>query len=158
MVTHDDPERRYAAALDRVLEVAMLLNQDMASELGRIGLTPSRTHLLWELRRSGPASQRALAEAMDVSARTITGLVDGLAKTGFVTREPHPTDRRAFLVTLTPHGTDTMSAMEGDHRDFARLLFARLPDQGLDCLMAGLDEVIDRLREAGVDRVHQEDP
>lgn len=55
--------------------------------------------------------RRVLADALKVSARTITGLVDGLVATGFMTREPHATDRRATLVTFTERGTAVMEAM-----------------------------------------------
>ena len=39
-----------------------------------------------------------------------------LATGGYVTREPHPTDRRAILVTLTERGRDAASLMVADYR------------------------------------------
>ena len=140
------PERMIAL-LDQVLEVAVLINQDMNSSLGEYGLTPARTHLLWELFHRGPSPQRALAEALSVTPRNVTGLVDGLEETGYVTREPHPGDRRATLVTLTDHGTDVMTQMQKGQQQFARLLFADLPDHELGVLSQGLAHVLDRLRE-----------
>jgi DNA-binding MarR family transcriptional regulator len=133
--------------LDQVLEVAVLINRDMDSSLGEHGLTPARTHLLWELFHRGPCAQRVLADALGVTARNVTGLVDGLEETGYVTREPHPEDRRATLVTLTDHGTDVMTQMEKDQERFARILFADLPDRQLAALTRGLAHVLDRLRE-----------
>src|ERR671912_452474 len=94
------------AVLGQVLDVAVLVNQDMNGSLGEYGLTPARAHLLWELFHRGPCTQRVLADALDVTPRNVTGLVDALEATGYVTREPHPGDRRATLVTLTDHGTD----------------------------------------------------
>ena len=82
------------ATLDQVLELAVLINRDMASSLAGYGLTPARTHLLWELFHRGPSTQRVLADALRVSARHVTGLVVGLEETGYVTRGPHPGDRR----------------------------------------------------------------
>ena len=89
----------------------MRVNEDMTSSLARDGLTPSRTRLLWVLGQQGPSTQRSLAEALGVSARNVTGLVDALAETGFVTREPHPTDRRASLVSFTDHGAATVERL-----------------------------------------------
>src|SRR5918993_821261 len=97
-------EGRWAAALDQVLELVVLLNEDMTRSLARIGLTSARAHVLWELHHRGPTTQRVLADALQVSPRNVTGLVDGLVETGFVTREPHPGDRRATLVSFTEHG------------------------------------------------------
>ncbi|HYN95502.1 MAG TPA: MarR family transcriptional regulator [Pilimelia sp.] len=141
---------RYDAALDRVLELVVVINDDMTRSLARDGLTVSRAHLLWELRRRGPVPQRELADALGVTARTITGLVDGLVATGFVTREAHPTDRRAALVTFTGHGAATVDAMAAGQREFSRVLFAGLPADRFECLVAGLDHLLGRLRAHGV--------
>lgn len=140
------PERMITV-LDQVLEVAVLINQDMNSSLGDLGLTPARTHLLWELSRRGPSTQRVLADALGVTPRNVTGLVDALEGTGHVTRQPHPVDRRAILVTLTDHGTEVTTQMQKGQEHFARLLFADLSDRRLDALQQGLAHVLRRLRE-----------
>jgi hypothetical protein len=54
-----------------------------------------------------------------VSPRNVTGLVDGLAESGFVTREPHPTDRRATLVALTERARASKAQMDQGARDAA---------------------------------------
>ncbi|MGN9778784.1 MarR family winged helix-turn-helix transcriptional regulator [Micromonospora sp. H33] len=150
--------QRWTGALDRILELVVMLSDDMTRALARDGLTSSRATLLWELHRSGPVTQRDLADALRVSARTVTGLVDGLVAGGFVTREPHPTDRRAFLVTFTEHGTRTVEALEEGQRQFAELLFGDLRADRLDCFVAGLDHVLGRLREQGLSPdIHEED-
>jgi DNA-binding MarR family transcriptional regulator len=135
-------------ALDRLLEVAVLVDADMTRSLADRGLTPARTHLLWELGRRGPSTQRVLAEALDVSPRNVTGLVDALEEGGFVVRRPHPEDRRATLVTLTDKGADSFEEMGREHVEFARLLFGSMPEDRLDCLVDGLDSVLAVLREA----------
>src|SRR3954462_10454282 len=111
------------AALDRVLELVAVLQTDTVRSLARNGLTPARAHVLWKLQHRGPLPQRALAEALRVSARNVTGLVDALEETGFVTREPHPTDRRTTLVSFTEAGARTAAALERDHAEFAGLLW-----------------------------------
>ena len=133
--------------LNQLLEVAVLINQDMNSSLPAYGLTPARTHLLWELFQRGPCTQRVLADALGVSARNVTGLIDGVEQSGHATREPHPEDRRATLVTLTGRGTETMTQMQQGQEEFARLLFADLPDRQQTQLADGLAHVLDRLRE-----------
>jgi DNA-binding MarR family transcriptional regulator len=132
--------------LDRVLEIALLIQADLDRELGRHGLTSSRTHLLWELHRLGPSTQQALAAALQVSARNVTGLVDALEAGGFVARGPHPTDRRATLVSLTKRGTKIMKKMERDRREFAAQLVEGFEPDGLAQLSHGLDALTERLR------------
>jgi DNA-binding MarR family transcriptional regulator len=105
-----------------------------------------RAHLLWELHQRGPATQAALASALRVTPRNVTGLVDGLAESGFLTREPHPSDRRATLVSLTAQGAEVMAEMDRGHKELAERLFGGMPD--FDAFAGGLDLVLRRLREA----------
>jgi DNA-binding MarR family transcriptional regulator len=142
---------RWEAVLDRVLELTLLLGQDARDGLARIGLTESRAHLVWELERHGPSTQRALADALGVTPRTITTLIDALVETGFVTREPHPTDRRATLVTFTPHGQATAHALVEGHRRLARELFEDLAADVLERFDTGLIHVNARLRTLTAD-------
>src|SRR3712207_4453271 len=116
-MTRDD-----GAALDRVLEVTVLLAADMERDLAARGLTGARTHLLWEVDRRGPSTQRVLAGALGVSPRNVTGLVDALVATGFVTRQSHPTDRRATLVTLTDHGAEVAADLVAGREQLAAQL------------------------------------
>src|SRR5215472_13164647 len=137
---------RWETTLDQVFLLTVLVSRDMTAGLARMGLTEARAHLVWELRAQGPCTQRALASALRVTPRAITALVDGLVETGFVTREPCPTDRRATLVTFTELGRSTVEAMADGHRELARQLFAGLPAEAFDGFDAGLSHVIDRLR------------
>lgn len=144
---HDMPER-YRTVLDRVLELTILLGDDMTREFAKRGLTQARTQLLWVIGDDGPARQRALADALGVSPRNITSLVDGLEKTGFVTRQPHPTDRRATLVALTELGTQTVTELRRDYAELAELLFGKLPPPRFDEFASALDDVVTALRNA----------
>ncbi|MGX5654345.1 MarR family winged helix-turn-helix transcriptional regulator [Geodermatophilus nigrescens] len=134
------------AALDRVLELTVLLGRDMTASLAASGLTVARTTLLWHLRAAGPSTQRALADALGVSARNVTGLVDGLAAAGLVTREPHPDDRRATLVTPTARGRELLDELGRGQAELAGQLFGGLPPDRLDALVSALDDVLERLR------------
>jgi DNA-binding MarR family transcriptional regulator len=91
-----------------------------------------------------------LAEALKVSARTVTGLVDGLVATGFVTREPHPADRRATLVTFTAHGEQWLRRQRRDQAEFCERLFGEMPAARFDAFVAGLDDVLGTLHGLGL--------
>ena len=142
-----DRNPRSAGALNALLEVTVLLGEDMDGDLRRRGLTRSRTEVLWRVHAAGPITQRELADALGVSARTITGLVDGLEQTGFAERRPHPTDRRAFHVALTAKGARTATALQRDFTELADQLFGSLTDTELDALGDQLQRLATRLRE-----------
>jgi DNA-binding MarR family transcriptional regulator len=141
---------RFSGALDRILELVVLLNDDMTRSLAADGLTVSRATLLWTLAQAGPCPQRVLADALGVSARTVTGLVDHLAADGFVTREPHPTDRRATLVTFTARGEQWLHRQRSEQAEFGKQLFGAMPAERFDGFVAGLDDVLGALHALGL--------
>lgn len=119
---------------DQLLAVALLLQQDLARSFEGTALTPSRTHLLWELHRLGPSTQRALAAALSVTPRNVTGLVDALETAGHLERRPHPSDRRATLVTLIDLGAATMAVMAAGREAVAAELMAGIEPARLAAL------------------------
>jgi len=135
--------------LGRLFELALTLAEITERGLADRGLSRARAHMITELyRRQKPLTQRELAAALGVSARNVTGLVDALEATGFVLRGPHPTDRRATLVSLTEHGHTVAAALRADHHDFAVQLLASVPDDDLTGFVTTLDQVLVHLRAA----------
>ncbi len=131
-----------ASALDKVLHLSALVSADLARYEEESGLTDSRVHLLWILGLTGPGTQRSLATALNVSPRNVTGLVDGLVASGHVTREPHPHDRRANVVTPTRLGQQTIRELRKGHEDLARQLFGQVPPDQLAAFVATIDHTI----------------
>jgi len=135
-----------AAIFDRLLQIALLIQDDLARYFADTALTPARAHLLWELNRLGPSTQQALATTLKVSPRNITGLVDALEAAGFVIRRSHPRDRRAILVTLTDQGSQTIAEMGHERAQIASALIANLSSDQVEQLRQGLDSVATRLK------------
>ena len=133
-------DRQPTEALDAVLHLSMLVNADLAGFEKASGLTGPRIHLLWILGSTGPATQRALATALEVTPRNVTGLVDGLVASGHVTREPHPTDRRATLVTPTATGRRAIDDLQASHTDLAQQLFGDVSPRRLSTFLSVLNE------------------
>jgi len=143
---------QWEATLDKVLELTVLLSRDSVDSLAREGLTESRAHVVWQLQQRGPCTQATLAADLHVTPRTVTALVDGLVDTEFVTREPHPSDRRATLVTFTERGRATAQSLVEAHRGLARQLFGDLPDDVFAGFDAGLRHVITEFRAVLADK------
>ena len=68
----------------------------------QFGLTAAQTVALREL--PVPRTLGALAERMHCEASNATFVADRLEAMGMLERRPHPTDRRAKLLHLTPEG------------------------------------------------------
>lgn len=74
------------------------------------GLTQTQFAALAKLHEVGPCSQNHLGRRIYLDAATIKGVVDRLARRGFVTAVSDPKDRRRRAVTLTDIGREVTEA------------------------------------------------
>ena len=133
--------------LDRLLEISELFQYDIARAFEGTSLTAARVRVLWELQHGGPMPQQALATRLEVSARNVTGLVDALEDGGHVTRSPHPSDRRATIVSLTASARRRMEEMQREHAELTADLLGAVDPADRPALERGVDAIAARLRE-----------
>ena len=93
---------------------------------------------------------RDLSSHLMVSGGSVTGLTDELERDGLVLRESSPTDRRAWILRLTPEGRSGFEAMAKAHEQWVRELFASVAPEGLQQLYTQLGEL-----RVGLVRNHQ---
>ena len=129
-------------AFDRVFELAAVVGEVMHKALAECGLTPARAAGLFALHQQDAMVQRELSEALRCTPRHVTALIDALEAQGWVTRKPHPTDRRATLVTLTDKGTAAATRLVTERQDAAQTLFGGLPTTQLAGFVAVADHVL----------------
>jgi DNA-binding MarR family transcriptional regulator len=67
-----------------------------------------RLCVLESLACNGPAKMRDLADVVGLHPRNMTSLADALESENLIRRVPHPTDRRATILELTPAGVATV--------------------------------------------------
>ncbi len=132
-------------ALSRLFLVTVILADDMKRGLESRGLTRARAFALWEISHRDAITQRELADALKVTPRNVTTLIDGLEKTGFVKRRDHPNDRRAILLDLTSSGKEITDRLKRETQELAKALFAGLSPAKLEEFVETLDLVIGRL-------------
>jgi DNA-binding MarR family transcriptional regulator len=76
--------------------------------LQTIGLTPPLFAVLNYLQAHEDAIQQQIGSAMGIDPSTMVSLVDQLESSGLARRRPHPRDRRAREVLITPKGRRTL--------------------------------------------------
>ena len=76
----------------------------VAEALQTIGLTPALFGLLNLLGAREGAIQQELGAAMGIDPSTMVSLIDQLESAGLAKRRPHPKDRRAREISITPKG------------------------------------------------------
>jgi DNA-binding MarR family transcriptional regulator len=97
----------------------------------RPGGAISLVHLnvLSVLEHEGPQPMRALAEALDVSSASATGIVDRMEERGLVVRVRDSQDRRVIRVALTDEGRSILGGLTAERREALGELLDELTDE-----------------------------
>jgi DNA-binding MarR family transcriptional regulator len=117
--------------------------QDLGAR--QYGLGFARGRVLWALHESGPVLMRALSQALGISPRTVTGLIDALEADGWVTRSPHPVDRRATIISLTRTATTTLARLRDSYHGLAHGLLSDVSQDDLARCLAVITTIEQRL-------------
>lgn len=145
---HNDRNTSYCRdTLSQLFLVTTLVSADMQRGLVERGLTQTRAQVLWVLGEAERLTQRELAAELKVTPRNVTTLIDALEETGFVRRTPHPTDRRAAVIVLTPKGQKSVARLQSEMTEFAELLFGDLSESDLKTFRRILHDVGTKLTE-----------
>ena len=78
--------------------------------LAGIGLNARQVGILTMVTELAPMTQKALGDALRIDRTTMVALLDDLEEMGYVARQRHPRDRRAFLVHPTDSGRTAKAA------------------------------------------------
>jgi DNA-binding MarR family transcriptional regulator len=97
------------------------------------------------LRQHGDQPLGMLAEALHVSARNVTGLVDHLEGDGIVVRVPDPEDRRSVRAHLTEQGQRLIDGIWKEFMQRSLELTKDIPQEDLDLLRHTCLQLIQRI-------------
>ena len=86
------------------------------ANLEQSGLGVSDFAVLEVLLHKGPQPVNEIGRRIELTSGAITTAVDRLESLGLVTREAHPTDRRARIVRLTGAGEKQAARIFADHK------------------------------------------
>jgi DNA-binding MarR family transcriptional regulator len=104
----------------------------------RHALSLVHLNVLTTLEAEGPLPMRRLAEAMDVSDASATGIVDRMEKRGLVERRHGTEDRRTVLVHPTGEGAQVFRDMAAHRRDRLTRVLEELTEDEMAALLVGM--------------------
>ena len=130
-------------ALNAHSEAVVLFHSSVAQDMG---IDPTAYKTLFLLDRLGPLSAGEIAKETGLATASVTDLIDRLVAKGFVSRAPHPTDRRRIVVSLIE------ASVRGARRGFGvpnpslHRLCARYDTQQLELITDFLSRNAQRLK------------
>ena len=124
----------------RLLTCTTLIENEIRGRLrDEFDFTLARFDLLAQLDKAeGGLVLGEVSKRLMVSAGNVTALVERLLASGYITRRPSSTDKRAQIVQLTHAGRAVFRTMAEAHNRWIEDLFAGLPPDRLAGVMAGL--------------------
>ena len=105
--------------------------------LGDLRLTAGEVNALACFGGADAVPLRDLVAATGQKPSTLTGVLDRLERRGLLARAPHPGDRRALHVALTPAGREARAQVDAAFADLGR----RLPGDARE-LLAAVDRAV----------------
>lgn len=102
---------------------------------GRLSLVNLQVLML--LTDEGPTPMSTVADALDASGASTTGIIDRMEERGLVERERSATDRRVVNVVLTETGRQLMVGLATERRESLARLLHELEDDDLAALLRG---------------------
>ncbi|MEO5964347.1 MAG: MarR family transcriptional regulator [Candidatus Limnocylindrales bacterium] len=112
-----------------------------SQRLVRLGISMTHFHVLTLLRHHDAMPMGRLAEILDASMSSATGIIDRMEERGLVERVRVPDDRRVVLVRPTTAGLDLVDEAELVKSEVMANALARLTPDQLDRLTAATGEL-----------------
>jgi len=141
--------RKRSIAL-KLIVVARRLRQSFDQSVERSGLTRAKWTLIAAVAHRPGATQRVIAEALEVREVTAGRLIDRLCAEGYLTRREHPTDRRAYCVYLAPAAQPVLDTLGKLAKIHEAAIFAGFEGGDLDRLDTLLDAIARNLSAARI--------
>ena len=133
------PAREVDAVADRLHSAALHLLRRLRVEDEALGISAPRLSALSVLVFGGPRRIGDLADAEQVEPPTMTRLVDGMERDGYVIRSPDPEDRRAVVVRATAKGSRALKQGRSQRVEALAGQLRSLSAEQLSMLAEGVD-------------------
>jgi DNA-binding MarR family transcriptional regulator len=108
------------------------------------GLRPVDFSVLTLIAHNPGITSRQICAALDILPPNLVGMIKSLDKRGLIESRPHPTDRRAQGLHLSPSGRKLQKDAQATATKLERDVASRLSEQELDLLKELLQRVYSR--------------
>ena len=108
----------------------------------------AEAHALMELMQVQSLSQSALSKRLSLEKSTVSRLITGLEKRGWIERDRNPADRRIVEIQLTDTGKQAATTLASARQlKFDKVLSA-IPESRRDDVIDALNVLVEAIRES----------
>jgi MarR family transcriptional regulator, transcriptional regulator for hemolysin len=135
------PRTKKRSVALKLTVVARQLRVSFDQAVEQSGLTRAQWMLIATVSRNPGATQRVIAEALEVREITAGRLVDRLVEEGFLERKANPNDRRAYCLHLTDAAQPVLDTLDELAKVHEAAIFAGFEAAEIDQLEKYLDTI-----------------
>lgn len=128
-----------------ISDISRMMRAHFNALVAPLGLTQAQARVLVHLSRCEGASQRALADLLEVQPITLLRQIDRLAEAGLIERRPNPHDRRAQCLHLTERARPVLADLWRHAEQLRTTVTEGLDGEEYDALIRALRGIKERL-------------
>jgi MarR family transcriptional regulator for hemolysin len=135
------PDSRPRSIGIRLAVITRQMRQRFDARVEAMGVTRAKFTLLAAVARQPGATQRTIANLLEVTDVTAGRLIDRVCADGMLERKESPLDRRAYCVDLTPAAEPLMKQISAIVDEFENEMFASFDEDDLKMLNVLLEKM-----------------
>lgn len=113
----------------------------LSNQLSSINVTAESPFLLYVITKSGPMTQKEIAEKIKIRPATLTVRLQRLEKLEYIKRETDLTDKRIQRVTITDKGRQLLRDCYDMFDDVAKSVFAGFSEEEVKDFMGYIERL-----------------
>jgi MarR family transcriptional regulator, transcriptional regulator for hemolysin len=129
----------------RIGYISRLLRTRFDLRARSFNLTRAQWQTIATIRFHGGATQREIAEKLEVGSVTIGRIVERLEQAGWIERRPDPADRRAYRLHMDPRSQPMLEQLTVLGEDEERIALEGISAEERHLLIVALDRIISNL-------------
>ena len=116
-------------------------------------VTIAEAHALLEISRADGISQNELTVGLNLAKSTVSRLISKIERRGWVVRQPHEQDRRAYRLFLTAKGREIAQQLARARQSKMDGILAQIPMEQRNDVLKSLDLLVKAIQAGETDEI-----
>lgn len=110
-------------------------------------VSPSQSHILFEVARQSNPSMQDVAKALGLDITTFSRQVKSLVERGYLKKTPHPSDNRVNLLSLTAKGESVEANITREMNQYIRQILSHLSEYERESVIRSIQLLNDAMQK-----------